>query len=546
MAKIYSHYQENLKKNNALDFDDLLLQAVELLEKCPDVREYYQNRFEHILVDEYQDTNSAQYKLVKILAAKHRNLCVVGDDDQSIYRWRGADMNNILDFEKDYPEATVFKLEQNYRSTKAILNAANNVIANNIGRKEKTLWTSNNEGDPVVLFTAQDEKEEAFYVAHVISQELVIRGNFNYADCTVLYRTHAMSRVVEEAFMRLGIPYRVYGGTKFYERKEIRDLIAYLRLIVNPDDDVSFGRIVNVPRRGIGAVSLERLKEFATEGSMSLLEAAALASKCDNLRAASAHQFMGFAELISSLTRQAEFMAVDELVEQVIDRSGYVLDLRQERSIEADTRIENIQEFKSVAVDFRQKNPDSALNDFLDIISLVTQGDESEGDVASKVTLMSLHSAKGLEFSIVFMIGMEEGVFPHYRSTEDQAELEEERRLCYVGMTRARERLYLIHAFRRMLFGRSNNNRVSRFIEEIPDQYLLKKGAMVDVAQYYRTNERAPFGALSGSVQKALPKNTQDFEPADKVRHPKFGEGTVIKVVFNEEDTIVTAAFLPP
>jgi len=542
VSEAYLLYERRLRQNNALDFDDLLLFTVKLLKQAPEVCEYYRDRFEHILVDEYQDTNFAQYSIVKLLAGKHRNLCVVGDDDQSIYKWRGADLRNILDFEKDYKDAKVFKLEQNYRSTKVILNAANSVINNNESRKEKKLWTENNEGEPITVFTATTEQEEAYFVAHTIAENLTARGSYSFSDCAVLYRTHAQSRALEDAFMRMNLPYRIIGGPRYYDRKEVRDLLAYLRLIANPGDDLSFKRVVNVPRRGIGEASVSRLEQFAAQQNISLLAAAQRASYCSGLRSSTVRDLVAFAEMISNCTRQAEFIELHELVEQVLSLSGLLADLQKERTIEAQTRVENVMEMVSVARDHVEKNMDSDLSDFLASVALVTQGEDLDPAADRFVSLMSLHSAKGLEFPVVFLVGMEEGVFPHMRAVFDSTELEEERRLCYVGITRAMEKLYLTHALQRMLFGKYNTNKPSRFLDEIPTELVINKGGRQEPP-------RVTLSSWTNSPAARAPEtkpNSGDFQPADRVMHPKFGEGTVVSVMKKGEDTQVTIAFMPP
>jgi DNA helicase-2/ATP-dependent DNA helicase PcrA len=542
VADVYHLYEKKLTSNSAVDFDDLLLLTVRLLNSVPTVLQYYQEKFIHVLVDEYQDTNFAQYTIVNRLAAKHGNLCVVGDDDQSIYRWRGATVRNILEFEKDHPTARVFKLEQNYRSTKNILQAANSVIAHNEGRKPKELWTENNEGEPITLFTATSEEEEAYYVAHTISEDLAVGGRYSLADCAVLYRTHAQSRALEEAFMRMDIPYRILGGLRFYERREVKDIIAYLRLAVTPEDDVSFRRVINVPRRGIGDTSLGHLERLAERRGLSLLAAAAKSDECEELRASTRKAFRDFAELIAGFSRQAEFLNVSEAVTEVMSRSGLVDMFQQERTTEAEVRLENLQEFVSVAKDFDQTNPDADLTDFLNSIALVTQGEQAEDRAGDDrfVTLMSLHSAKGLEFPVVFLVGMEEGVFPHSRTLYDDEELQEERRLCYVGLTRAMEKLYLTLAQQRMLFGRRSSNMPSRFLGEIPPSCLLERGRkltpQVDTAWQPRPTIKPA----------AAPATSDTFSLADKVQHPNFGTGTVVKVAGEGGDTMVTVAFDAP
>jgi DNA helicase-2/ATP-dependent DNA helicase PcrA len=466
VSLIYNKYQDKLKKNNALDFDDLLLLTVKLLEDFPQTASYYQNKFRYIMVDEYQDTNHAQYNLVKILAAAHRNLCVVGDDDQSIYRFRGADINNILDFERDYPEATVIKLEQNYRSTQAILDLANCLVQNNLGRKDKKLWTKNPKGELPFVFQAPNEQGEAQFIVKEIERLRREKG-YSYNNFAVLYRTNAQSRVIEEAMLKAGIPYQMVGGIRFYERKEIKDLLAYLRLINNPFDDVSFKRIINVPKRGIGKTTLEKLEDLAGELNTSLLLALKDIENSQLFSAKTGKKLSTFRSMLEDLIELKESLPVVGLVNEVIEKIGYIEDLIQEGTEEAKSRIENIKEFISVALEFEQQSGQNSLDEFLTWISLVSDVDNWEEEKVG-VVLMTLHSAKGLEFPVVFIAGMEEGIFPHSRALEDEEELEEERRLCYVGVTRAKEYLYLLMAQSRMLYGTVFYNTPSRFLLELP------------------------------------------------------------------------------
>ncbi len=545
VSSVYLLYEKLLRRHNALDFDDLLLLATRLLTESLNVREHYQTRFKHILVDEYQDTNFAQYTLTNLLAARHRNLSVVGDDDQSIYRWRGANLRNILDFERDYPEAVVFKLEQNYRSTQCILTAANGVISHNVTRKEKQLWTANQDGDPVTLFTALTEQEEALFVAHTIAEELAARGRYEFADCVVLYRTHAQSRVFEEVFMRMNIPYRIVGGLRFYERKEVKDLLAYLRLIVNVRDDVSFRRVVNVPARGIGEASLARLETHARNKGCPLFEAAGSEAASLGLKQGTLGKLTAFTQQITALARQAEFVELHEFVTQVLEQTGLIQQYIADTTPEALSRQENLAEVVSVAQDFAEKNPDSTLLDFLNSVSLVTSADDESESSGGAVTLMSLHSAKGLEFPVVFLVGLEEGVFPHSRILHGEAaELEEERRLCYVGITRAKERLFLTYAKQRLLYGRTNYSLPSRFVAEIPAACLVHRGGLRE-----RVMAEPQLGmrqAHAPIVPKVRSADAAALAPADKVSHPKFGVGTVVNVTTKGEDTLVTVAFAPP
>ncbi|MBS4055480.1 MAG: DNA helicase PcrA [Thermaerobacter sp.] len=550
VSDAYFLYEKKLRQYGAVDFDDLLLLVVRLLSEHQEVREYYQHKFQYILVDEYQDTNIAQYKIVKALAAKHRNLSVVGDDDQSIYRWRGANLQNILDFEKDYPEATVYKLEQNYRSTKVILEAANAVIAQNVGRKEKALWTDNNVGEPATVFAAQTEQEEAYYIAHTIAEQLVLYDKYEYSDCAVLYRTHAQSRALEDALIRLGVPYRVIGGQRFYDRKEVKDLLAYLRLIVNPSDDVSFNRVINVPRRGLGDVTLEKLAALAAHKQCSLLHASQDADELTGVRTNAIFALKDFAAKIVSLSRQSEFLALPQLVEEVLATTGLRASLMEQGRSQPDAiaRLENVMEVISVARDFEEANPENnSLSDFLSTATLVTQGDEDDAKTGgSFVSLMSLHSAKGLEFPVVFLSGLEEGIFPHMRTLYDAEELEEERRLCYVGLTRAREKLYLTHALQRMLYGRLHANGASRFLEDIPAACVVRRGGKREALAVAATSLPPAAHVVAAEEVRQERLVQSDFSPADRVRHPKFGEGTVVSVNKKADDVFVSVAFLPP
>lgn len=464
----YRLYEKMLKSNNALDFDDLLLKTLELLVQNPPVLEYYQNRFDYVLVDEYQDTNAAQYELVRLLAGKKRNLCVVGDDDQSIYGWRGADIRNILDFEKDFPDAKTIKLEQNYRSTGNILDAANQVIAHNTGRKEKVLWTQSEEGERIALYHALDERDEAAFVM-AMARKLINHGS-SAGEIAVLYRTNAQSRVLEEAFVRAGLPYKVYGGQKFYDRKEVKDLIAYMRALVNPDDDVSLRRIINEPKRGIGDASVETLRTYAAENEMSLM-AAVLDCDASPLSARPKKLIGEFAELMIDLTEIMYEKKPSDFLEALIEKTGYVKALEQNKTEENVARIENIRELQGAVTEYEKLNPEGALTDFLENVALVADTDSMD-EHGGSITLMTLHSAKGLEFNNVFLPGMEEGIFPLNRSMLDEDLLEEERRLAYVGITRAKKRLFLSHARTRMLYNARQANELSRFVSEIPARLL--------------------------------------------------------------------------
>lgn len=544
VAKVYELYQRKLRANNALDFDDLLTLTVKLFEENPEVLESYQDRFRYILVDEYQDTNHAQYKLVNMLAQKHRNLCVVGDADQSIYGWRGADIQNILDFERDYPNAQVIKLEQNYRSTKVILEAANKVIKNNLGRKETRLWTENEDGMPIEIFRARDEHQEAYFVADRIYR-LHQEENRPYSEFAVLYRTNAQSRVVEDVFMKHNIPYTIVGGLKFYERKEIKDIIAYLRVILNSADAVGLHRIVNVPRRGVGDTSVGRMTEYARENGLSLYQAMEQAAEIPGLTGRAVNPVREFTKLLNEWRGKLGELSVTSLVEEILDRTGYMRELQGENTVEAETRIENIKEFLSVTKEFDEHSEEKSLEEFLAGISLVSDIDTYE-DRSDVVVLMTMHSAKGLEFPVVFVVGLEEGVFPHSRSLLESAELEEERRLCYVAITRARERLYLTCASERNLYGNRMYNPRSRFLEEIPGHLL--SGDKEDKSS--RSSAAAPSSPgrpAFGIGTPAQPASTGTapglFQLGDKVMHAKWGQGVVVSVKGQGEDAELSIAF---
>ena len=469
VAEIYYRYQERLKANNCLDFDDLIMQTVILFGQSSDILRYYQEKFKYVLVDEYQDTNHAQYMFVKLLTEVHRNLCVVGDDDQSIYGWRGADINNILDFEKDFPEAKVIKLEQNYRSTKNILAAANEVVRNNRGRKGKALWTENVQGDKVTICLVPSERAEAEFIAGEIKR-LQYEENRSLNEFAVFYRTNAQSRVIEECFIREGISYTIVGTLKFYERREIKDLIAYLRVIVNPADNLSMARIVNVPRRGIGQVTWSRLQGYARDRGITVSQALLEAEDIPNIGRTKA-AILGFGRNLEVLREQKDKVTVTKMVMDILNFTGYLQELEAENTEEALSRIENIQEFLSVTQEYDRRDENNNLENFLETIALISEVD-TYANGGGSVVLMTLHTAKGLEFPVVFMAGMEEGVFPHSRSLSNEPETEEERRLCYVGMTRAREKLYMTHTRQRILYGNTLINEPSRFLRRSPKNLL--------------------------------------------------------------------------
>lgn len=556
VADVYQDYQKTLHRNHSLDFDDLIMQTTILFKRAPEVLEYYQRRFQYIHVDEYQDTNFAQYDLVKKLAAKYENLCVVGDSDQSIYRWRGADIKNILSFEKDYPNAKIVFLEQNYRSTESILNAANAVIKNNPDHKEKKLWTEQSGGSKLKYYNAQTERYESLYVANEI-EKYIDQSEYNYRDIAILYRTNAQSRVIEETFVKANIPYQMVGGTKFYDRKEIKDVLAYLRLIANPDDDVSFVRIVNEPKRGIGATTIEKLQSYATAHDISLFTAV---KEVDfiGLSARATKLLAEFAEMINNWIKQQEFLTATDMVEQVLDKSGYEAMLENDRTIEAETRLENINEFKSVTQHFEKSSDDQTLIAFLTDLALISDIDSMDDDpfADNKVTMMTLHAAKGLEFPVVFLVGMEEGIFPHSRSIDDHEEMAEERRLAYVGITRAERELHLTHAQYRTLFGKPHNNMMSRFIKEIPGEllegYTKEKTtpvfAIADDERSFFPNQTAQ---KRQPVKRAARKQTtggekQDWQVGDKANHKKWGIGTVVRVSGQAEELELDVAFPAP
>lgn len=574
VAKCYKVYQEELRRSEAMDFDDLIMMTLRLFDQNPDVLAYYQQRYQYIHVDEYQDTNHAQYQLVKLLASRFKNICVVGDADQSIYGWRGADMQNILDFEKDYPEAKVVLLEENYRSTKKILQAANDVIQNNRNRRDKKLWTQNADGEQIVYYRANDERDEAIFVASTIDN-LVRETGKNFKDFAVLYRTNAQSRTIEEALLKSNIPYTMVGGTKFYSRKEIRDVISYLNLIANTSDNISYERIINEPKRGVGPGTLEKIRLFAYDRQMSLLDASENIM-LSPIKGKAAQAIGDFAIFVLKLRDRLDNLTVTQLVEEVLDQSGYLEALQIQNTLESQARIENIEEFLSVTKNFDDNNTDGApdesgldkLGRFLNDLALIADTDDGDQETA-EVTLMTLHAAKGLEFPVVFLIGMEEGVFPLSRASEDQDELEEERRLAYVGITRAEEILFLTNANSRILYGKTNYNRPTRFLNEISTDLLQYQGLArpantsfsatyansgarqfgqgmslqqalqarkAQVQPDYTTSSKSkvqPFSKNFGGQpfgQNSLQKASVDWQIGDIAHHKKWGDGTVLAV----------------
>lgn len=551
IAEIYEEYQKRLKENNALDFDDLLVKTVELFQTNPDVLEYYQDRFRYIMVDEYQDTNTIQFILVRLLASKYRNLCVVGDDDQSIYRFRGANIFNILNFEKHFPDARVIRLEQNYRSTQNILNAANGVIVNNKGRKEKKLWTENNQGELVHFKQYDSEYEEAEGVVSYINF-LSMRG-VAYEDMAILYRTNAQSRIFEEKLKQRAIPYAIVRGVSFYDRKEIKDLMAYLKVVDNGTDDLAVKRIINTPKRGIGQTTVDRIQNYAIMHQISFLEAVFRAENIPDIGRAAA-KIKKFGEMIRQFRDFALENDISELLSFILDVTGYKNELEAEGTDEARSRLEDIDELFNDIIYFEDHQEEPTLTDFLmekDMYTLNAGIDNLEQD-ANKVLLMTLHNAKGLEFSNVFLGGMEEGVFPGYGAmiSGDESEIEEERRLCYVGITRAKERLYLSAARRRMQRGQTQYNRISRFIDEIPKEYMDKKqdAHLKPEKREEPTSQRFKYGTRANKPYhlddyKVKPIKTLDYSMGDRVKHIKFGEGTVVEIVHGGKDFEVTVEF---
>ncbi|WP_404447485.1 DNA helicase PcrA [Sutcliffiella horikoshii] len=577
VAEIYTDYQKRLKKNQALDFDDLIMTTIHLFKRVPEVLEYYQRKFQYIHVDEYQDTNRAQYTLVNLLADRLKNLCVVGDSDQSIYRWRGADIANILSFEKDYPNAEVVLLEQNYRSTKRILEAANRVIDNNIGRKKKNLWTENDEGQKIIHYQADSEKSEAQFVVGKMRELMRQDPTRTLGDFAILYRTNAQSRVMEEMLLMSNINYTIVGGTKFYDRKEIKDILAYLRLIANPDDDISLQRIVNVPKRGIGATTVDKIANYAAQHDISIYTALAEVDLI-GVSGRATSQLKEFRSLIEGYVQMQEYISVTELVEEILEKSGYRDMLKADKTIESQSRLENIDEFLSVTKNFEEKYDDKSLVAFLTDLALVADIDKLDDEDPAQqegVILMTLHAAKGLEFPVVFLIGMEEGVFPHSRSLFEEAEMEEERRLAYVGITRAEEQLFITNAQMRTLFGRTNINPPSRFIKEIPEDLLESEENKEAASRPTPFGGRgssfggptSPFGggSAAGRGRAATPVSqtarrttapsrgltatggeSLDWMVGDKAEHKKWGVGTVVSVKGDGDGKELDIAFPSP
>ena len=574
VARVYPLYQKKLYNNHAVDFDDLLLDTVRLLQDHTEIREYYQNRFQHVLVDEYQDINRVQYELVRLLAAAHRNLCVVGDDDQSVYSWRGADVRFILAFEEDYPEAKVLKLEQNYRSSQVILDAAYHVVSQNRGRRDKRLWTENAQGEPLILFHADDEMDEARFVAQTV-EGLVDGTRVNYGDFACLYRTNAQSRMLEDVFRRRRLPYRIVGSVRFYDRKEVRDLIAYLRLVQNPADSLSLKRVINAPPRSIGDKSMERLEGFAAAHDLALFEALRRAPEVEGLTPRARTSVTEFTRIIEWIRGQKKAFSVTDILKHVVDKTGYQRALEEEKTAENAERVANIGEMVNVTLEFDEQ-VGGGLVPFLEQMALMSDVDTLKAG-ADSVVLMTLHAAKGLEFQHVFLCGMEEEIFPHVRSLEKTSEMEEERRLCYVGITRARTRLFLTHARRRMVFGQTRYQRPSRFIREIPQECYdemcrptEERGRYQQVddtdfasggrviggrprsdyapAPAWRPPSAGPAPDARAEAQKIVDRyrRAQEkgaFEPGNRVRHAQFGDGIVTRSTGSGDDEEVTVIF---
>ncbi|MGG0753774.1 DNA helicase PcrA [Brevibacillus laterosporus] len=598
VSQVYELYMKKLKNNQSLDFDDLIMTTIRLFKEVPEVLEFYQRKFKYIHVDEYQDTNRAQYMLISMLADMHKNICCVGDADQSIYKWRGADISIILNFEKEYPSAKLIKLEQNYRSTKNILEAANHVIKNNKNRKEKNLWTNQEAGEKIYCYQADSEHDEAYFVVDMIREQL--KTYKRYDKFAILYRTNAQSRVMEDVLVKSTIPYTIVGGTKFYDRKEIKDVLAYLRLVSNPDDDISLTRIINVPKRNIGDTTVEKLQAYASAHGLTLFQVVqevaymGLASRTTNA-------ILAFSDMVKNLIQMVDYLSVTELVEEILKQSGYRESLKEDKSLEAAARLENIDEFLSVTQEFEKKSEDKTLLAFLTDLALVADidslgNDDTEEAVPDdgQVVLMTLHSAKGLEFPVVFLVGMEEGVFPHSRALFDESEMEEERRLAYVGITRAEQKLFMTRARMRTLYGRTNMNMQSRFFAEIPDELLTgdlgsgggSEGGF-DSSNVFGAGSGSGFGASRGGQASRFgaggrtgntfgrsPKPTEstvsmqpsafrglnqatklpthgaasqaDWKVGDKAKHGKWGTGTVVSVKGAGDNTELDIAFPSP
>ncbi|WP_246565481.1 DNA helicase PcrA [Tissierella carlieri] len=546
IGELYSLYQEKLKQYNALDFDDLIIKTVQLLKSNSDVLDYYQRKFKYVFVDEYQDTNKVQYELTILLSGKHNNICVVGDSDQSIYGWRGADITNILNFEKDFQNSTTIMLEQNYRSTQNILNLANKVIKNNSERKDKNLWTENHGGEPIYYEELPDSEDEALFVASKI-EELISQG-YSLSDFAILYRTNAQSRSFEDSFIRKNIPYKIVGGLKFYDRKEIKDIVAYLKVLQNPVDNISLKRIINVPKRGIGNATIDKVEEFASETNDSIYGALLSLDSISDLNGRAKNSLKPFVDMMNKLMAMKEVMGVKDFIEEVINTTGYIRELERENTIEAQTRIENIKEFISVAIDFEMRTGESNLEEFLANVALLSDVDKTS-DTTNVVTMMTVHSAKGLEFPAVFLVGMEDGLFPITRAVDNESELEEERRLCYVAVTRAEKLLFITNARVRTIYGNVNYTLPSRFIEEMGDAIEKKekkniKEQLVSIKDFTSNRDKVvPRPFIIQAQPKPQGDKNLDVSVGDKVKHKKFGIGTIVQIKDRDNDKELVISF---
>lgn len=544
IAQVYSLYQEKLKRNNALDFDDLIFFTVKILKENEDVLKIYQNKFKYIMVDEYQDTSTAQYMLISLLAAGTRNICVVGDDDQSIYKFRGANIRNILDFEKEFDDAKIIKLEQNYRSTKNILNAANAVIKNNNERKSKTLWTGNDDGESISLFTGYNEREEASFIAEEI--ERAVANGERYSDFAILYRTNVQSRVIEDTFVRNIIPHKILSGLRFYDRKEIKDIIAYLRVVLNPDDDVSLMRIINEPKRGIGKTTMDKAAFLSGYHNKSLFKIISEPDKYPEIIRSSS-KFISFTNLIHDLRKLSKTLELTKFIERVLYETGYATALELENTIESQTRLENIKEFISVAAEFEKNDDEASFETFLENVTLIS-GIDTYDESQDYVVMMTVHSAKGLEFPTVFLVGMEDGLFPSLKGTseqDDMEDLEEERRLCYVAITRAKKKLYVSNAQMRTIFGQTTYQRPSRFIDEFDTKQVKKesKSAKAVANDCFATAKQKVTAFKPVTIDFQQQTDTNDYAQGDIVYHNKFGRGIVLNAKKYGKDTLVEVAF---
>ena len=545
VGELYALYEKKLKQNNALDFDDLIIKTVELLKFNPEILDFYQRKFKYIFVDEFQDTNKVQYKLVKLFSDKYKNVCVVGDPDQSIYGWRGADISNILNFEKDFKNGTTIILEQNYRSTQNILDVANHVIKNNCERKDKKLWTDNEEGNQVIVKNLLDSQEEAYFVANKM-EELMEEG-YRPSDFAILYRTNAQSRAFEEVFMRKNIPYKIVGGLRFYDRREIKDIIAYLKLIQNPVDNVSLKRIINVPKRGIGDVTIDKIEEYANNTGESIYGVLLNVEDIPGLSKRAINNLKTFIDMINKFIAMKEVMGVKEFIEEVVYGVGYIKELEEENSIESQTRLDNIKEFISVAVDFEVKNPEGTLEDFLATVSLLSDVDKT-ADMENSATMLTVHSAKGLEFPVVFMVGMEEGLFPISRALDNETELEEERRLCYVAITRAERLLFITFAKIRTIYGNVSYTLPSRFIDEMPrDLIVMEDQKQTNISTFNNSREQLirvkDYSRKKQEPSQKVQVDIDDVKVGAKVSHKKWGIGTIVQTKDRDGDKEIVIAF---